>query len=264
MSNLNHILLPIFFDEAEASFELLEQFFAAEPAAQRHLEEAIRAVHTVKGAAALVKLDLVSALASRLEGAFDALSLETLEPPENLFPSLREAFELLRKCCTMARDSQPLSGDVPSQIDRIFAPFAHWIDLCLAPVGHSTDDGPELARPEYQSCCFRLGRREYYLPIEDMVEIADPSRLAAIPLAPPYVRGLIVHRGEAVAVIDLSLLEAEAIPDRLTDADWLVVAARGGQRLAFMAQGVPGLESEFRGELVDMGQFLHRYRVGVA
>lgn len=123
--------------------------------------------------------------------------------------------------------------------------------------------GESLAfRSENVCCTFRLGDRAYYLPIRNMVEIADLDSLTFLPMAPGYVRGLISLRGDVVPVIDLGHMYGK--PSEF-GRDWhLIVAESHGEHLAFLAEGIPNLETEYRGEHLDIDQFIRDYGVKTA
>jgi len=266
MSELRNTLLPIFFAEADAAFGVLRDFFAGTDCEGARLEEAIRAVHTVKGAAALVGLEHISRLAAAMEEALDAKSLDAANCPQGLDEALMEGFALLQRLSAQASSAQSHSQQDRARSAELFASFSTWIRARLLSGATTTRIEPvgQGERPEYRSCHFQCRGKAYHVPIEDMVEIAEPSALTALPLAPPHVRGLMVHRGEAVPVVDLGLLGAQEATEPPRPSDWLVVAAAAGQRLAFLTEGVPSLDLECRGTAVDLGQFLHRYSVGAS
>ncbi len=120
-----------------------------------------------------------------------------------------------------------------------------------------------LAKPEPRApflCCrFRIAGREYHLPIEQMAEISELPPFTPVPLAPPFVSGLINLRGNVMPVIDLGRLNdsvcTEEGPLRM------VVAQSAGEQLAFVAEGMPNLSTECAGERLDLTEFLDLYRV---
>lgn len=123
--------------------------------------------------------------------------------------------------------------------------------------------GESLAfRSENVCCTFRLGDKAYYLPISNMVEIADLDSLTFLPMAPGYVRGLISLRGDVVPVIDLGHMYGK--PSEFGRNWHLIVAESHGEHLAFLAEGIPNLETEYRGEHLDLDQFIRDYGVKTA
>ncbi len=119
------------------------------------------------------------------------------------------------------------------------------------------EDGP---RCEYVCGSFAIGGRDYYLPIEQMFEIAELTQLFPLPLSPPMVVGLVNLRGQVIPVIDLSILNQHQQTD-VRKQHRLVVAECQGEFLAFLAEGIPLLAEEFVGEKIDMPRFLSLYRV---
>ncbi len=110
-------------------------------------------------------------------------------------------------------------------------------------------------------CCFRLSGKEYFLAIEYMLEIADLTEITLVPLAPPHLRGLVNIRGEAIPVIDLARLHGDA-PSHARDQR-LIISDAGGEKLAFLAEGIPSLSREREGEEVDVVHFVRSYKIGV-
>ncbi|SHI47557.1 Hpt domain-containing protein [Malonomonas rubra DSM 5091] len=121
-------------------------------------------------------------------------------------------------------------------------------------------DQESAPRKEYVCCVFKIGERDYHLPIKQMKEITDLPQVLPLPLAPPMVSGLINLRGEVLPVINLAILnnhqQAEVRVQRR-----LVVAEYLGESLSFLADGVPYLAEEFNGEKIDMADFLSLYKV---
>lgn len=119
------------------------------------------------------------------------------------------------------------------------------------------EDGP---RREYVCGSFAIDGRDYYLPIEQMFEIAELTQLFPLPLSPPMVVGLVNLRGQVIPVIDLSILNQHQRTE-VCKQHRLVVAECQGEFLAFLAEGIPLLAEEFVGEKIDMPRFLSLYRV---
>ncbi len=117
----------------------------------------------------------------------------------------------------------------------------------------------EQLRQEYVACAFELAGHTYYLPIEQMREIADMPALLPLPLAPPIVRGLINLHGRVIPVIDLSILNPGEGP--VGAVKRLVVGEYQGEQLAFLAEGVPLLSVDLIGTKVNLPEFLAEYRI---
>lgn len=113
-------------------------------------------------------------------------------------------------------------------------------------------------------CCFSIADIEYHLRIEYMLEIADFIKVTSLPLAPEYVLGLTNLRGEVMPVIDLASMKAIKRPQRNPAAYRLIVADAGGERIAFLAEGMPRLSSDASGEEIDVVSFVknHKVRIG--
>ncbi|MCF6178081.1 MAG: chemotaxis protein CheW [Geopsychrobacter sp.] len=121
------------------------------------------------------------------------------------------------------------------------------------------DEGEIVAR-NYSCCRFRAGEKDYYLPITNMLEIADLPNIMRLPLASPIVIGLINLRGQVLPVIDLG------IQSRTTSSyvavRKLVIAEAAGEKLAFLSDGIPDLSEEVQGQKVDVANFIDQFRVG--
>ncbi len=112
------------------------------------------------------------------------------------------------------------------------------------------------------TCCrFFSAGEEFYIPIEDLVEIAEPTAVTPVPLAPDYVLGVINLRGVVVPLVDLGRIRKRE-PATGTERR-MVVAEAGTDLLAFVADGMPDLSPERIGEEIDVREFLARYRVKI-
>ena len=131
----------------------------------------------------------------------------------------------------------------------------------LAKTLMSQHESDAVAR-QYASCNFRVAARDYYLPIENMIEIADLSKIINLPLAPSVVRGLINLRGQVLPVIDLGKQAGTAsYPQAIRK---LIVAEAGGEKLAFLSDGIPDLSETVVGERVDVMNFIDQFRAGAS
>lgn len=115
--------------------------------------------------------------------------------------------------------------------------------------------------PDLRYCCFGLGGQNFSLPIDYMVEICDLPDVSELPLAPPYVHGMANLRGEAIPVVDLCGCAGN--PSLPMVNRRMVVAEVSHERLAFLCDGIPELAAESVGQVVDLREFLQRYRLGV-
>jgi len=57
--------------------------------------------------------------------------------------------------------------------------------------------------PSVPYITFRLGKDTFALRVEHVREVLDLDEITALPLSPPYVRGVVNVRGAAVPVVDL-------------------------------------------------------------
>ncbi len=112
----------------------------------------------------------------------------------------------------------------------------------------------------YVCCCFDLSGGKYYLPIEYMIEIAEIPQLFPLPLAPPLVSGLINLRSQVMPVIDLSSLKQRQ-QQPVGGVRRLVVVEHQGERLAFLAEGIPCLSEELIGDRIDLPTFLQEHKI---
>ena len=109
-------------------------------------------------------------------------------------------------------------------------------------------------------CCqFDVSGKRYSLPMAEMVEIGSLSRVFPLPLAPTYIRGLLNLRGQVMPVVDLDPIQG--VPVRTLANRHLVIAEQGGDRLAFLTDGIPALAPEFAGETINLRDFLPRYGI---
>jgi chemotaxis signal transduction protein/HPt (histidine-containing phosphotransfer) domain-containing protein len=120
----------------------------------------------------------------------------------------------------------------------------------------------QLEKSRLTCCHFRVAGRDYYLPINNMVEIADLPAIIRLPLAPRMVRGLINIRGRVLPLIDLALQTGDT--SRFVAVRKLVVAESSGERLAFLADGIPDLAEVNLGEKIDVKGFIEQFRAGVS
>ncbi|MBD1401876.1 chemotaxis protein CheW [Pelovirga terrestris] len=115
-------------------------------------------------------------------------------------------------------------------------------------------------RRNYICAVFELCGRIYHLPIRYMVEISNIGPLLPLPLAPTHVKGLVNLRGQVMPVIDMSAFHpagAETI-----GKTWrLVVAQKGDEKVAFLAEGVPYLSEKSVGEEIDLSTFIDQHRL---
>lgn len=126
---------------------------------------------------------------------------------------------------------------------------------------HDSGDTQQVERIAPSCCRFYLSGKEYFLAIEYMLEIADLPEITTVPLAPVYLRGLVNIRGDAIPVIDLSRFQG-GTPSHAREHR-LIISDAGGEKVAFLAEGIPSLSREREGEEVDVVHFVRSYKIGV-
>jgi len=167
----------------------------------------------------------------------------------------------------MTEDSGIRPSQDPSPEDKILSAEEYIRQLearMRTGVGQSesgSEDGEQKARPAPVCCLFKRAGKDYHLPVEYMLEIGESLNITPLPLAPMHVVGLVNLRGDAVPVIDLARLDGEVLPVRQM-AERLLIADAGGERLAFVADGMPDLSAETSGERIEVVSFVRDYKVG--
>ena len=272
MSPLDHKLLPVFLEEAMENLIAIEGALAT-PTDKEAMEKGYRAAHTIKGTAALVKLSAPSTVARRLEDAFEALQQSAAQPSPDEQDALRHAAAVLRSMIEGAsagiepqesatedvdRRLQSAAAATPSpSFDIVPALNAHPPETPETP---ETPEPPQLPAAGFACCRFRVAGRPFFLAMTDMVEIAECPPLTPLPLAPPYLPGLANLRGSVLPIIDFAPLRGA--PPTEASGGYLVVAASGGERIAFLSEEMPALALAGEGERVDVADFIARHRVG--
>ncbi len=272
MGDIRDKLLPVFFDEAAGHLKTIEEClagFGPDELDPRALEAAFRAAHSIKGTAGLVKLPVISAVALRLEDALETL-LENGSPPSTgTAEGLRQACARLKGLTHSAVKGIAEKPEILLEIDRLLRPQQDGAppflagEASLAPTDNPDDlaaaqSAESESRAHLAWCVFRAAGRTFHLPIEDMVEISDLPPVYYLPLAPEYIRGLANLRGEVLPVVDLGRLYGlESGGEEIR----LVVAQALGERLGFLAEGLPNLAADSGGERLDVPEFLRQYGV---
>ena len=124
------------------------------------------------------------------------------------------------------------------------------------------DDSPRVAIVGFSCCHFQVGGVDYYLPIENMLEISPLPNLTYLPMSPDYILGLANLRGNVVPVIHLGRLRGNYTP--YAADKHLIVSITGNEKVGFVAEGMPDLAMETRGERIDPHDFIQRHKVGAA
>lgn len=88
-------MVGLFLSEAETHGAALAEAFAADPGQGEELEPLVRAAHSIRGAAKIVGLDIVAALAAEAEHLLGRIRSEERPPAEEELTGLRTGSELL-------------------------------------------------------------------------------------------------------------------------------------------------------------------------
>ncbi|MEA3465975.1 MAG: chemotaxis protein CheW [Thermodesulfobacteriota bacterium] len=276
MADFQDSLLPIFIEETEEGLALIQNLISSGKAtsiSDEILEEARRAAHTIKGTAGLVKRMHSSAIAKTIEEFLDSFNdakddftdsdmekirgwhaqlIELLQLARNGKPEppIDEGHDGTSTNFIIAQDTDEVEGYSDDLIDDFALPF-------MMKLHQASDAVDEMVKP---ICCrFYLGGRQYYIPIEDVVEISMDVEMTFPPYAPAYISGLISLRGDVIPVIDLAALEQR--PLTLPNSVFLVIARCGSDLMAFMSDMLPNLNIKTAGHKIDMCNFLEQHSV---
>jgi purine-binding chemotaxis protein CheW len=87
---------------------------------------------------------------------------------------------------------------------------------------HQKENGSALV----EVCSVRLAETWFGVPITHILEIVGSARPQPVPLAPPYVGGLVHYRGDVLTTV--SLRQLLTLPPRQGPQDILVLESVGG------------------------------------
>lgn len=169
--------------------------------------------------------------------------------------------------------SRPAPGSEPTGPEDKLSPEAEYIRMLESRLRGDAEGGrvagglpgEETVRPEPVCCRFERAGRQYYVPVEYVLEIAEMRALTLLPLSPDYLVGLINLRGECVPVIDLARLKSGVAVPPIPEAEArLLIADAGAETLAFLAEGMPYLSPEEAGEAIEVVDFVRQHKVGAA
>ena len=88
------------------------------------------------------------------------------------------------------------------------------------------DDKKKSAGAMTEVCSVRVGEALFGIPISHILEIVGGARPQPVPLAPPFVGGLVHYRGDVLTTVSLRYLLA--MPPKEGSQDILVVECAGG------------------------------------
>ncbi|OQY18555.1 MAG: hypothetical protein B6I36_06680 [Desulfobacteraceae bacterium 4572_35.1] len=280
MAGLQESLLPIFIEEAEEGLALIQKFVSTWEKAPQFitaeiLEEARRAAHTIKGTAGLVKRMQSSAIAKELEELLDSFKADvqcSVTDIDTVINSHAQLVELL----SLARAGEPevapnvdgervgfgYHNEKSAEEDSLNASLTADLinDFALPFMMRLHQASTEVDESVKPVCCrFYFGGRQYYLPIEDVVEIAEKEEITILPYGPAYISGLINLRGNVVPVVSLAELEQRKV--KFPSTYFLIIAKCGTDLMAFVSDQLPNLSLKAAGHKIDVEKFIEQYSV---
>ncbi len=117
----------------------------------------------------------------------------------------------------------------------------------------------EIFSPEFKSCCFTIGDKEFSIDIKNLKEIIEPLDIFPVPLSPSYLKGLLVLRGDAIPVVDLSLIYDAHHSDN-PNKNMIICDSDDGS-ICFLCDDMPDLQTHFRGTIIDIERIFDQYSV---
>ena len=271
MIDIRATLLPVFLEEAIGHLAVIDRGIGSLDRGEEDkasLEAAFRSAHTIRGTAALVRLREVKAVAERLEEELEKILHRDSPLSKETGDALCFALARLESMIAAVQSGRPEPEGAALEVDEVFTAAAQTRLQTLQPGGTEEPvagedegdvDGAENRRQEAVCCRFHSLGREYALLLGQMIEITELPGLTPLPLAPSYLAGLTCLRGSVLPVIALGNV-GSAAPCR-SNGRYLVIGESGGERLAFLADGIPHMAVEFGGDPVDVGRFIESYRV---
>lgn len=282
-------LLPQFLDESTERIVDIRQFLQAAEEGQQvtvgSLRKASRCAHTLRGTAALVKLESVRKIACLLEDLLENQLKKKQVPGRPKIEFLKRALTSLEEQIDLVRNGQQTNPIAAQELEEAFAylmqgavkqhPKTTAVPSQPSPQKKEQEaqdpgqtqrtvdidnDGAEEV-PANVCCRFQINHWDLHIPIEDMVEIAQLPELCPLPFAPAYVRGLINLRGKVIPIIDLSC--AWGAPAADLNQCSVVIARAPDEDLGFLADRMPHLAPEFGGEFFDLVFFVQKYGVNL-
>ena len=96
----------------------------------------------------------------------------------------------------------------------------------MSTVGNALHRKEKTAATLVEMCSVRLGQSLFGVPITHILEIVGGARPQPVPLAPPYVGGLVHYRGDVLTTV--SLRHLLGLPPKEGPQDILVLESSGG------------------------------------
>lgn len=127
-----------------------------------------------------------------------------------------------------------------------------------SPTGRVADEG---AAARYLA--FNHGKRECLIPADEVSEILSSLSVSRVPGSGPAVRGIAIHRGEIVTVVELAELMPDQFRARETGNKFLVLgngspasqlAIPVGETLGFIHTPLPGGQDDKPRINIRLGQ----------
>lgn len=133
------------------------------------------------------------------------------------------------------------------------------------------DEVLEEAIPECSYCVFKVGEKEFLIPLEAVKEVTDITQATSVPLAPDYIYGVVPLRGKIVPAVDLSKIYTTGKPSyqdlKLVVADVEVGLLRESvsEHIGFIAEGLPyfvTFSSDIPSDdIIDVNNFFKMFRI---
>ena len=92
--------------------------------------------------------------------------------------------------------------------------------------GNASNRKGKAAATLVEMCSVRLGQTLFGVPITHILEIVGSARPQPVPLAPPFVGGLVHYRGDVLTTV--SLCQLLGLPPKEGAQDILVLESAGG------------------------------------
>ncbi|HDH06470.1 MAG TPA: chemotaxis protein CheW [Nitrospirae bacterium] len=113
--------------------------------------------------------------------------------------------------------------------------------------------------PQLNACTFNVGGRTFSIPLQYVKEITEVSEIFPLPLAPPYVDGIVHLRGLAIPVINIGKIKN--IMEEQKKVRQLIILDSESDIFGIAVNEMPDLNAEFLGELINVKNFYNQYRI---
>ena len=147
----------------------------------------------------------------------------------------------------LARGGTPSEEDIRRELRRRAR-------LLAAPAAAAASAGVELL-------VFAAGDGRFGVRLPQVEAIVGADVVVPVPCTPATIRGVVVHRGEALAVIDLSAYVGLPPPEP-AEGGTLVVVRGSGRRVGIFADAVEGIDSIAADAVVPIANLLIDDRAG--